>query len=467
MTGLVSAFVLTAGLVADATGGLLVAGDRAVAFETVSIDTRTLAPGALFVAIAGERFDGHRFVGAATTRGAAGLLVSSAPEAAGDAAVILVPDTLVALQALGRAVRRQAGSRVVAITGSAGKTTTKELTAEVLSARYRVFRNRGNFNNHIGLPLSLTELHDGPDIAVVELGMNHAGEIRQLVQLAEPDVRVWINVGDAHIGFFDSVEAIARAKAEILEQATADAVAVINGDDPLVASHAASFAGRVIRFGERPESDVRATRVIDRGLDGTEADVETDAGPLHLRVPLPGRGQLTNALAAVAVARHFDVAGPDIEARIAQQQPVSRRGGTVTVAGGARLVDDSYNASPTAVRMMLTALGATPTRGRRIAALGEMLELGDESVRLHRDCGRAAAAVGLDLLVAVGGPGAEALAAGAVEAGMPAARVRHYRDSLEASADGPAWVGEGDIILVKGSRGTRMDLLADRLRGDA
>jgi UDP-N-acetylmuramoyl-tripeptide--D-alanyl-D-alanine ligase len=234
----------------------------------VSIDSRTIGAGMLFVAIRGERVDGHAFIGDAIGRGAAGVVASALPDRGDGAAVIAVDDTVVALQALGRHVRRQSGTKVVAITGSTGKTSTKELTAELLSARYRVIRNRGNLNNHIGLPLSLTELSAGPDVAVVEFGMNHAGEIRLLVGLAEPDVRVWTNVGDAHIGYLGSRAAVASAKAEILEGASADTVAVLNADDPLVVEHAGRFPGRIVTFGTSPAAMVRAMRVTDRGFDG-------------------------------------------------------------------------------------------------------------------------------------------------------------------------------------------------------
>src|SRR5687768_11440677 len=220
---------------AAASGGRVVAGDRATPIGHISIDSRTVAAGDFFVAIRGDRFDGHRFVAGALAAGAIGALVDD-PAAAGDlagtAVVVQAADTTRALQALARHVRRQSGARVVAITGSAGKTTTKEVCAELLSARYRVFRNKGNLNNHIGLPLSLLELRAKPDVAVVELGMNHPGEIRTLIGIAEPEVRVWTNVGDAHIGFFDSADAIAEAKAEILEHTRPGDVLVANADDP-------------------------------------------------------------------------------------------------------------------------------------------------------------------------------------------------------------------------------------------
>lgn len=463
---LVTAFALTAGLVADAVHGDLAHGPAAAEFTTVSIDSRTLEPGALFVALRGER-DGHTFVPDAISRGAAGVLVERASARALDppaqVAVIGATDTLVALQTLGREVRRRAGSRVVAITGSAGKTTTKELTAALLSVRYRVFRNQGNFNNHIGLPLSLAALHSAPEIAVVELGMNHAGEIRQLVRLAEPDVRVWTNVGDAHLGHFESRDALARAKAEILEDARPADVAVLNADDVLVRAFEAGFAGRVLRFGTHDDAQVRAATIRDHGLDGATALVETPAGSIELVVRLPGRGHLLNTLAATAVAVHFGVPLSDIARVVAAQFPVARRGASAVNHRGVRVVDDSYNASPSAVQMMLQALAATAVGGRRIAMLGEMRELGDASGPLHTDCGRAAARARVDLLVAVGGADAEAIAAGARAAGMPPDAILIFPDSGTAADAAPELVRSGDTVLVKGSRGTRMDRVADRL----
>ena len=223
-------------------------------------------------------------------------------EAAEGAILIEAADTLLALQNLSRYVRRRSGAQVVAITGSAGKTSTKEATADFLSTRYAVYRNAGNLNNHIGLPLSLLELTSRPDVAVVELGTNHPGEIRRLVELSEPEVRVWTNVGDAHVGHFGSVEAIADAKAEILESAGASTRLVANADDALVMAHAERFPGVIDTFGLGEDADVRAVDVHDDGIRGTSARLQTRIGAISLRVPLPGRGPLLNVLAAAAVA---------------------------------------------------------------------------------------------------------------------------------------------------------------------
>lgn len=466
MTAIVAAVALTAGLVAQAASGRIVSGSPDTVFASVSIDSRTLTPGALFVAIAGDRFDGHEFAQAAVESGAAGLLVSADREWPAHVAVIRVADTLDALQQLAREVRRRSGARVVAITGSAGKTSTKELTAQLLEGRYRVFRNRGNLNNHIGLPLSLVELAGGYDLAVVELGMNHEGEIRTLVGIAEPEIRVWTNVGDAHIGHFGSREAVASAKAEILEEASPETLVVANHDDPLVMAHVSRFRGQTRTFGFSTDATIHPASVEDRGFDGVRTELETPAGRLPLRLALPGRAHLLNTMAAVAVATALDVPADEIVARAEQARPVARRGAIVTLPSGARLVDDSYNASPAAVQAMLATMAATKTAGRRIAVLGEMRELGDQALSLHDTCGRAAAAAGIDWLIAVGGDSAEGLKTGAVAAGLPADRVLRFATSQEAAAPVRELVTDGDLVLVKGSRGTRTDVIADALTGE-
>jgi len=470
----VNAIRLTAGWIAAAmrpANGRLVAGDANREFDGVSIDTRTIEANQLFVAIRGERFDGAAFAQAALGSGAGGVVVANGwlggqMNATAGAVVIEVDDTTAALQCLGSAVRRESGTKVVAITGSAGKTTTKEVTGELLASRYRVIRNRGNFNNHIGLPLSLVELRRRPEVAVVELGMNHAGEISTLVRIAEPDVRVWTNVGDAHLGFFASVDAIADAKAEILEGADEATLIVANADDERIAARVSGFPGRVSTFGIDRPADVRATGVVDRGIQGSTAHVATPAGSVDLEVPLIGRGNLMNVLAATAVAVEFDVPMDVIAAQVSGLRPPSHRGDVVRLAVGATLVDDSYNANPTATKGALDVLAASPAAGRRVAVLGEMLELGDQSTRLHEEVGRAAASKRLDMLVTVGGPPAAAMGAAAVAAGMAPGAVRHFAASEEAAEVVAPAIRPGDLVLVKGSRGVRTDRVVERLKAE-
>jgi UDP-N-acetylmuramoyl-tripeptide--D-alanyl-D-alanine ligase len=461
---------LTAAWVAEVMAGTLAAGGRGVEFAGVSIDTRTLATNELFIAIRGEHFDGTSFAETAIERGAAGVVVPrggrqwSAMALAERPAVIEVDDTVVALQALAHAIRRASGAKVVAITGSAGKTTTKEVTAELLGARYHVVRNKGNFNNHIGLPLSLIELRRRPDMAVVELGMNHAGEISTLVRVAEPDARVWTNVGEAHVGFFGSMDAIADAKAEILERATRETVLVANADDPRISARIRSFPGRVRTFGIERDADVRATQVIDRGIDGTDAQVTTPLGAVAVTMSLVGRGNLANVLAGIAVALEYGVPLGTIASRVSNLRPAVHRGEVLRLGSGVIVIDDSYNASPTAMRRALEVLAATSAR-RRVAVLGEMLELGDRALDLHADLGGAVAAA-VDELFAVGGTAAEALVSAAVAAGLDRGRARLFADSTEAAAAVADFVRSGDVVLVKGSRGIKTDRVVDRLRAE-
>ncbi len=435
----------------------------------ISIDSRGIQPGDLFVAIVGERFDGHQFVNDALQGGAIGAMVHQAP-AAPEAGIeraelmIEVEDTTRALQDFAREVRRRSGAKVVAITGSAGKTTTKEVAAAFLSARFTVFRNKGNLNNHIGLPLSLLELRGRPQVGVVELGMNHPGEIRTLVSVAEPEIRVWTNVGDAHLGFFESADAIADAKAEILEHARPDHVLVANANDERVMQRARSFAGHVTTFGIDTAADVQATHVTHLGLEGTEAALTTAAGSGRLRTPLLGLGNLWNVLAATAVGIHFGVPLQEMLAQAARLEPASHRGELLRLPGGVTLIDDSYNSSPAALKQMLETLASASGSARKVAVLGEMLELGAHAERLHRECGRLAAASGLDLLITAGGGPAAALAREAVSTGMPERSVTHADEKEEAAQAALRQVRPGDLVLVKGSRGIGMDLVVERLK---
>jgi UDP-N-acetylmuramoyl-tripeptide--D-alanyl-D-alanine ligase len=466
---------LTANWVAAAMRGSIEAGDRERELTGVSIDTRTLKAGDLFIAIRGERFDGADFAGPAIDAGAGGLVVphgwrSAAgrePKAHGGRppVVIEVGDTTVALQALAHAVRRESGTKVVAVTGSAGKTTTKEVTFELLSSRYRVIRNKGNFNNHIGLPLSLVELRQRPEIAVVELGMNHVGEIAALVRIAEPDVRVWTTVGEAHLEFFASVDAIAEAKAEIFEGANESTRLVANADDHRIVARLPRFGGRVVTFGIDHAADIRATAVVDRGIDGTSAHVTTPKGSADLTTPLIGRRNLANVLAATAVALEFDVPLPAIVDRASRLAPPPRRGEVIRLASGVTVVDDSYNANPPATLHAIELLAAARA-SRRIAVLGEMLELGGPALRLHEEVGRAAARARIDWLVTVGGAPAAALGEAAIAAGLAAAHVRHCATSDEAAAAVVALVRDGDVVLVKGSRAIRTERVVERLKAE-
>jgi UDP-N-acetylmuramoyl-tripeptide--D-alanyl-D-alanine ligase len=458
---------LTAGRVAAVVGGDLAAGDPASPIDGFSIDTRTLKPGDLFFGIRGERFDGDEFTGNALEAGAMGVVTARTEvpldRSTGTPVAIVVRDTTEALQALARHVRRESKARVVAITGSAGKTTTKEAAAAFLTTRYRVFRNRGNLNNHIGLPLSLLELRHGPEVAVVEFGMSHTGEIATLTAIAEPEVRVWTNVAEAHLEFFSSVEEIADTKAEILGGAQADTLLVANADDPRVTKRIAGFHGRVVTFGIDQPADVRATNAREMGIDGTVAVLETYAGSAEIRVPLVGRGNLANVLAAAAVAIEMDVPVAEIAVAVTKLKPVTGRGEVVKLKG-VTVVDDSYNSNPRALEQALNVLAQEAGAARLAAVLGEMLELGPRSREFHEYLGRRAAETGLAWLVTVGGDPARAMAEAAVAAGMDRASVRYASASDEAPDAVLGLIKVGDLVLVKGSRGVRTEKVVSRLK---
>ncbi len=457
---------LNAQWIAQACDGTLVAGDPGQAIDGFSTDTRTLAPGDLFIALRGERFDGNAFIREALAKGASGVIADRGFMWPADTAgvAIAVHDTLRALQTLAAAVRRSSGTRVVAVTGSAGKTTTKEIAAEFLGARYQVFRNTGNLNNHIGLPLSLLELRHAPDVAVVELGMNHPGEIRTLVDIARPDVRVWTNVGDAHLGFFGTPDAIADAKAEVLELAAPGDIVVANADDARVMQRVRRFPGSTITFGIDRPADVKAGQVEDRGVDGSRARVVTPHGERTLSTPLLGRGNLYNVLAATAVALHFGIGLDEVASRTASLRPAYHRGEVIRLASGVTLIDDSYNSSPSALQRALDVVARSTGYSRRAAVLGEMLELGDLAAGLHERCGESAGRAGLAWLIAVGGEPAAALARAASRSGVPQEGVLHVPNSTEAAEAALARVRPGDLVLVKGSRGIGTDRVVARMK---
>jgi len=453
--------------IAQATSGRVVAGAPDTSIDGFSIDSRSVDTGDLFVALRGDRFDGHRFVEGAFAAGACGALVSER-DALGVSPTggIVVDDTLLALQRLAGYVRRASGTRVVAVTGSVGKTTTKELAAAVASARYRVFKTEGNLNNHIGLPLSLLELRSRPEVAVVELGMNHSGEISRLVAIAQPEMRVWTNVAEVHAEFFASLDHIADAKGEILEGATTDTVAVVNAGDPRVMARVSEFEGTVKTFGLGVDADVTASAVEDHGFDGMRVQLNTPVGMTVVSTPLSGRGNLANLLAAVAVGVELEVSLDALAEQVKRVGPPPHRGQVHRLARGVVVVDDSYNASPLAMETALAVLSSDTHSGRRIAVVGEMLELGDRALELHRGVGRAAAAAGLGLLVTVGGEMARALGTAAAEAGLATDVVFHFETSDDAAERVSRLIQDDDLVLVKGSRRVRTDVVVSRLVGE-
>jgi len=420
--------------------------------SSYSFDSRDLAPGALFFALRGDSADGHAHVKSAFEKGAAAAVVDHEVDAAGTQWI--VPDTLAALQDLGRAARRRFRGPVVGITGSAGKTTTKDAIATVVGTAKKVGKTTGNFNNHIGVPYSVLHLPDDAEVAVLELGMNHAGEIRHLARIAKHDIAVVTNVGTAHIENFDSVEGVAQAKREIVETLPPGGVAVLNADDERVASFAGSHPGRSILYGVSPRAEVRGEDVRFEE-DGVRFRVD-GIGEAHC--PLPGQAGVSTALAALATAHALGLdlapllpALESLEPSKMRLQRISRPGLTIW--------NDCYNSNPEAARMMLDLLSETPA-ARRIAVLGEMRELGRWSNALHDDVGRYAAARGVSALVGIRGA-ARNMVDAAKEAGLPSDAAFFFDDPSEAGVFLRSYTRPGDALLFKGSRGTRVELALD------
>jgi UDP-N-acetylmuramoyl-tripeptide--D-alanyl-D-alanine ligase len=471
------------------TGGALArpaAGE--IAFTSVSIDSRTLEPGALFVAVKGPRFDGHDFLAEAAARGARGALVHRDARAPEGLVLLRVADTAKGLTDLARHWRREAGIPIVGVTGSVGKTTTKDMTAHLLATRGPVLKTEGNLNNLYGLPLTLLRLKPEHTAAVVEMGMSAPGEIRALSTLACPDVATITRVAPVHLEFFPSVDAIADAKAEILEGLRPGGTAVLNGDDPRVRVIGERFPGRVAWFGRDRRCDVsaenertetvptselspgpsrertRSTRAsrgsgIGSGI-GTRFDLRVGGRVVEVALPLAGPHFVSNFLAAAAAAHVLGVPPEAMAEAATSLRPARHRGEVVRLGDGVTLLDDCYNSSPEALEAAIVALSLVPAR-RRVAILGDMLELGPAGEALHRAAGRSLAGR-VDAVLGVG-PLTAGLVGGAREAGIDAASLHHFPAAADAVTALPGLVRPGDAILVKGSRGVRLEAVVAAL----
>jgi UDP-N-acetylmuramoyl-tripeptide--D-alanyl-D-alanine ligase len=416
--------------------------------QGASTDTRTLQAGQAFVALTGESHDGHDYVAQAIQKGARAAVLSRPVQA--EIAQEIVPDTLAWLQQ--EAARRRAawGRAVVAVTGSAGKTTTKDAIASALAPRFRVGKTQGNFNNHIGVPLSILNMPDAAGVAVLEIGMNHAGEIRDLCEIAHPDIAVVTNAGTAHIQNFDSIESVAAAKRELIEALKPDGVAVLNHDDARVRAFAGVHGGRVVTFGIEDGAMLRATDV-----EYTEFGSRFRVDGQPVACPLPALGGVMACLAALAVARVMDVPFMDARQGLETLTPPKMRFERLN-ARGAVIWNDSYNSNPEAAKMMIDLLARTPAR-RRIAVLGEMLELGRWSEELHREVGDYAAVRGIDVVAGIQGQ-ARVLVDAAAKCAARQPSVFYFDSARDAGLWLREFAQEGDAILFKGSRGTRVEL---------
>jgi UDP-N-acetylmuramoyl-tripeptide--D-alanyl-D-alanine ligase len=427
--------------------------DREAVAQGYSIDSRTIQPGELFIAVKGERMDGHDFVNQALEKGAAAAVIrkDQLVRYTAKSGLMTVDETLIALQTLASAVRRLWGKPLVGVTGSTGKTTTKEAIAHVLSTRFRVLKSEGNFNNHFGLPLMLLKIEPEHDIAVIEMGMSHAGEIAALAKIAQPEIGVVTNVAPVHLEFFDSVAGIARAKYELIEALPAGGVAVLNGDDEYVSQFGRDFRGKVVLYGLRASADVRAENIEPRGPEGSAFDVVVGSCREKAVLHLVGTHNICNALAAVAVGLERGLSPSEAVSTLASLVPADKRGQVVKL-GNITIINDCYNCNPKALEAMVDALAAMPAK-RRIVIAGAMLELGPAGEELHRQVGQYIASKKIDLLLGVQGQAQQMIEA-ARHAGMQAEFVATPEEAGE-------WLAretrDGDLVLLKASRGVKLE----------
>ena len=456
----------SAQMICDWTRGSLLRGRPEQTFSSTAIDSREAGPGDLFVAIVGPNHDAHRFVADVLGKGAAGALIQpdriqDTPDQ-GEGFVIQVEDTTLALADLARGHRQSFTGPLIAITGSNGKTTTKELCAAILDNVGSTLATRGNLNNNFGVPLTLLRRCDEDVYAIIEMGMNHRGEIATLAAIAQPTIGILTNVGSAHIEFLGSREAIAEEKGDLLASLPADGTAVVGLDEPVAFAQSTRTNARVLSFGRTPRADLRASavRFVD---DGTFVFVlETPFGRGEIRVPGLSETIVENALAAAGGAFSAGASFEAVATGLVNHRGVPGRMQPHSLPGDVLVIDDSYNANPQSMRDALETLARLETRGQRIAVLGQMGELGDEGHAAHRECGQLAGSLGLDELFSIG-PMAELVAEGAREMGLAADRI-HVEDDHDSLARSlRARIAKGDRILVKGSRAARMERIIEAL----
>lgn len=450
---------LTMQQLADMVGGTVVQGGDLVS-SSVVIDSREVKPDSVFFAIQGERLDGHQFVPGAlhTARGA---VVSHVPESLPHGkGIVQVTDTTVALQQLARAIRDRYDFLLIGITGSAGKTTTKEMIATLIGTERRTFKSWGNFNNLIGAPLCVDNTPDDAEVVVSEMGMNHKGELAQIAGWTRPNVAVYTNIAPVHIEFFGTIEKIAEAKRELLENVVPGGIVIVNNDNEQVVRISRDFQGRTVTYGIEHDADYRATNIRERGLLGTRFTVVAEGAERELELALPGRHNLDNLLAAIATARAIGISWDGIERGVAEVKPAYHRG-VIIPWRGATLYDDTYNSNPYALGRTLELMTQAEVSGRRIAVIGDMLELGEQELQFHADAG-AAIPKAIDVVVGVG-KRSLALLDGARQAGFADDALHHFADAAAAGDFLKDFIRDGDLVLVKGSRGVGLDKIITML----
>lgn len=453
---------LTFAQLAELCGGELIAG-AGVSISRVVIDSREADESSVFFAIRGERQDGHDFLDQALEKAKGAVVVNVPSELPKGKAFVRVTNTTTALQNLARGLRRRAGWYVVGITGSAGKTTTKEMIATLIESERKMWKTWGNFNNHIGLPLCMANTPDDTDVLVAEMGMSAPHEIDRLAKIAEPNLGVYTTIQAVHLEFFDSIEGIAAAKRELLENIDETGAIVVNADDPRVMAISEGFRGKRVSYGIDHPADVMATGIENRGLFGTDFILRSEGESREISMKLPGRHNLENLLAAIAAARIAGITWEGIVGAIEKIAPASHRGEMVELRG-ATIYDDTYNSNPYALSKALELLAKAECSGRRIAVIGDMLELGRTEKKLHYDAGNLAPS-GIDLILAVG-ERARSVIEGATDAGFPRESLFHVADANKAADFLDDLIEEGDLVLLKASRGIGLDRVVERLKGE-
>jgi UDP-N-acetylmuramoyl-tripeptide--D-alanyl-D-alanine ligase len=447
--------------IANMTGGQVIQGGDVVTTSVV-IDSREVKPGSVFFAIRGDRLDGHQFVPQALQT-ASGAVVSQVPDDVEPGkGIVRVGDTTVALQMLARSIRRRMDFTLIGITGSAGKTTTKEMIAALTATERRTFKSWGNFNNLIGCPLCIDNTPDDAEVVVSEMGMNHKGEIAQLAGLTRPDVGVYTNIAPVHIEFFGTVEKIAEAKRELLENLREGGTVIVNADNQHVVNISSDYNGPKRSYGIDHPADYRVTGIRERGLLGTRFTLEAEGERRELDLVLPGRHNLENLLAAIATARTIGISWQGIERGVGDIRPAYHRG-VIVPWRGATIYDDTYNSNPYALGRAIELMAQADVKGRRIAVIGDMLELGEKELDFHREAGRA---IPRDVDAVIGvGRRSQALLEGAREAGHT--DVHHFEDAQGAGEFVREFVREGDLVLIKASRGIGLDKIVSMLESNA
>ena len=441
--------------IAELAGAEIARGRGDKIIERISTDSRTITPNELFVALQGEKFDGHTYIAEVAKSGAAGAIISQdvAADLPAQFALLRARDTLVAYQNLAANYRKTLPLKVLGITGSNGKTSTKDFAASILGRSHRVTKTEGNFNNHVGLPRTILEANPEHDFGVWEIGMNHPGEIAVLARIASPDAAIITNVGVAHIEFMGSREAIAQEKGTLAGAVNAEGFVVLNADDPFSNAIVKQCHARTIFAGIQAGS-IRAVDV-HQTTEGSEFTIIEGAHRCRAQLPVPGLHMVQNAMLAVAAGRAFGVSLEDCAAALAST-PLTRARLQIREINGVRFIDDSYNANPDSMKAALRTLMELESDGKRIAVLGRMLELGAESDRGHREVGETAATFGVDNLI---GLGDDAITRAARHAGLQNAIV--VRDASEAAEKLSDIVSAGDLVLVKGSRSARTELVLE------